>query len=245
MSALVQIRDLRVRRSQASVLEIPSLDIEKGEVLAVVGPNGAGKTTFLLALANLLGRQEGEITFAGRSLRLWNALEHRRRISLVFQNPLLLDMSVADNVALGLRFRGRPAAEIKARVGEWLQKLGIEALGPRRAGELSGGEAQRACLARAFVLDPELLLLDEPFPALDPPTRLKLLDDLAALLAEDHRTAILITHNLKEAGKLSDRVAVIVGGRLRQVGPADQIKRRPADSEVAAFLKSMPRSTPF
>jgi tungstate transport system ATP-binding protein len=245
MTALMQIRHLRIRRSKATVLEVPSLDVAKGEVLAVVGPNGAGKTTFLLALANLLGRQEGEIIFAGKSIKHWNVLEHRRRISLVFQNPLLLDMSVADNVALGLRFRGRPSVEIEVRVREWLRKLGIQALAKRRASELSGGEAQRACLARAFVLNPELLLLDEPFPALDPPTRLKLLDDLAALLAEDHRTAILVTHNLKEAGKLSDRVAVIVAGRLRQVGPANQIRRRPADAEVAAFLESMPRSAPY
>ena len=245
MSALVQIRDLRIRRSKVTVLEVPALDIERGEVLAVVGPNGAGKTTFLLALANLLGRQEGEILFSGKAVRRWDVLEHRRQISLVFQNPLLLDMSVADNVALGLRFRGRPAHEIETRVSEWLHKLGILKLAKRRAGELSGGEAQRACLARAFVLNPELLLLDEPFPALDPPTRLRLLDDLAALLADDHRTAVLVTHNLKEAGRLGDRVAVIVGGRLRQVGPASQIKRRPADGEVAAFLDSMPRSAPF
>ena len=163
----------------------------------------------------------------------------------MFQNPLLLDMSVADNVALGLHFRGRPSEEIKARVSQWLHKLGIEALVKRRAGELSGGEAQRACLARAFVLDPELLLLDEPFPALDPPTRLKLLADLGALLADDHRTAVLVTHNLKEAGRLSDRVAVIGAGKLRQVGPESEVKRRPADAEVAAFLESMPRSVHY
>ncbi len=241
MSALVQIRDLRVRRSQATVLEVAALEVERGEVLAIVGPNGAGKTTLLLALANLLGHQEGEIVFDGRPLSRWNALEHRRRISLVFQNPLLLDMSVADNVALGLRFRRCPAPEIRLRVNDWLRRMGIEALARRRAGELSGGEAQRVCLARAFVLNPELLLLDEPFPALDPPTRLKLLDDLALLLAEDHRTAILVTHNLKEAGRLGDRVAVIVGGKLRQVGPPRQIKAKPADDEVAAFLHSMPR----
>ncbi len=241
MSTLVQVHGLRVRRSQRTVLEVPSLDVARGEVLAIVGPNGAGKTTFLLALAHLLGRQEGEIIFDGKSLEHWNALEHRRHISLVFQSPLLLDMSVADNVALGLRFRRRPSHEIAAGVREWLRRLGIEDLARRRARELSGGEAQRVCLARAFVLDPELLLLDEPFPALDPPTRAKLLDDLAALLAHDHRTAVLVTHNLKEAARLSDRVAVIVAGKLRQVGPPPEIKRRPADHEVAGFLRSMPR----
>ncbi len=239
MSALLEVRGLRVRRGRTVVLDIPALDILRGEVLAIVGPNGAGKTTFLLALANLLGRQEGQITFGGKPLAQWNDLEYRRRISLVFQNPLLLDMSVAANVSLGLRLRGLPRREIDAGVADWLQRLGIAGLASRRASELSGGEAQRACLARAFVLNPELMLLDEPFPALDPPTRLDLLEDLAGLLAEDHRTAILVTHNLKEAVKLSDRVAVIVGGRLRQVGPASRIRRQPGDDEVAAFLRTM------
>ncbi len=240
MSTLVQVRGLRVRRGNTVVLEVSSLDVERGEVLAVVGPNGAGKTTFLLALAHLLGRQEGEIIFDGKSLHHWNALEHRRHLSLVFQNPLLLDMSVAENVSLGLRFRGRPSAEISTRVGKWLRRLEIDHLAQRRASELSGGEAQRVCLARAFVLDPQLLLLDEPFPALDPPTRLKLLDDLSGLLAEDHRTAVLVTHNLDEAGRLGDRVAVIVAGKLRQVGPPRVVTRRPADDEVAGFLRAAP-----
>jgi tungstate transport system ATP-binding protein len=241
MSPLVEIRHLRVRRAGSLVLQIQSLDLHKGEVLALVGPNGAGKTTCLLALAQLLGPQEGEMSFLGRSLTQWNTLEYRRRISLVFQEPLLLDMTVADNVALGLRFRRLPREQTTKRVRTWLRRLGIESLAHRPAGELSGGEAQRVSLARAFVLDPELLLLDEPFPALDPPARLSLIDDLAALLAHDHRTAILVTHNLKEAAKLSDRVGVIVGGKLRQVGPARRIKARPADREVAAFLRTMPR----
>jgi tungstate transport system ATP-binding protein len=241
MSVLVRIRNLRVRRSGSLVLHIASLDVRKGEVLALVGPNGSGKTTCLLALAQLLGRQEGEITFAGKRLTGRNTLQYRRRISLVFQDPLLLDMTVTENVALGLRFRRLPRPEVKERVTTWLQRLGIESLARRRAGELSGGEAQRVSLARAFVLEPELLLLDEPFPALDPPARLRLLDDLAALLVADHRTAVLVTHNLKEAAKLSDRVGVIVGGALRQVGAARQVKARPTDREVAAFLRSMPR----
>jgi ABC-type sulfate/molybdate transport systems ATPase subunit len=241
MSSLLQVRDLRIHRSGVLVLQVDALDVEAGEVLALVGPNGAGKTTLLLALAQLLGRQDGEITFSGRRVRDWDQLDYRRRISLVFQNPMLLDMSVADNVALGLKFRGLPKEEVRERVRHWLQRLGIDNLAHRRAVELSGGEAQRVSLARAFALEPELLFLDEPFPGLDPPARASLLDDLAALLTEDHRTAILVTHNLREAAKLSDRVAVIVAGELRQVGPARQIKSRPADPEVAEFLRSMPR----
>jgi ABC-type proline/glycine betaine transport system ATPase subunit len=107
--------------------------------------------------------------------------------------------------------------------------------------ELSGGEAQRVSLARAFVLEPELLLLDEPFPALDPPARQTLLRDLNALLHSDHKTAVFVTHNLREAARLSDRVAVVLGGKLRQIGAASQIKARPADNQVAAFLRTMPR----
>jgi len=241
MKTILAVRGLKVRRSGALVLEVNSLDVHAGEVLALVGPNGAGKTTLLLALTKLLGHQEGEILFNGRPAGSMSALEYRRRISLVFQNPLLLDMSVEDNVALGLRFRGVPETLVRERVGAWLERLGIASLRRRRAAQLSGGEAQRVSLARAFVLEPELFFLDEPFPGLDPPARGRLLSDLASLLAENQRTAVLVTHNLSEAATLADRVAVIVDGRLRQVGAARSIKAHPADRAVAAFLRSMPR----
>jgi tungstate transport system ATP-binding protein len=242
MSALVEIRDLVVRRRGRSVLEVPALDVRKREVLALVGPNGAGKSTLMLVIARLIKPETGKILFDGLPLSEWSALDYRRRISFVFQAPLLLDMTVAENIALGLKFRGVHKDKIRERVEHWLEQLGIEALSSRRASELSGGEAQRVSLARAFVLDPELILLDEPFSALDPPARARLLEDLTALLKADHRTAIIVTHNLKDAAKLGDRVAVLVGGRLRQVGPARQIKNQPADEEVAAFLREMPRS---
>ncbi len=241
MNTLVEVRDLLIERSQRIALEIHSLDVQGGEVLALVGPNGGGKSTFLLALARLLKIERGSICFSGRPLGQWDALEYRRKISFVFQDPLLLDLSVADNVALGLKFRHMSKDAINEHVNHWLKLLGIDSLAKRRAGELSGGEARRVSLARAFVLDPELLLLDEPFTALDPPTRTRLLDDLSALLADDHRTTIFVTHDLKEAARLGDRVAVIVSGKLRQVGPARQIKAKPADEDVAAFLKELPR----
>ena len=242
MSALIEMSNLVVRRRGRSVLEVPSLEVRKSEVLALVGPNGAGKTTLMLVIAQLLKPESGTILFDGRPLPQWNELDYRRRISFVFQAPLLLDMTVADNVGLGLRFRGLRRDKIRGRVAYWLEKLGIETLSQRRASELSGGEAQRVSLARAFVLEPELLLLDEPFSALDPPARAQLLDDLTAILAADHRTAIIVTHNLKEAARLGDRVAVIVGGRLRQVGAARQIKSKPADEDVAAFLRDLPQT---
>jgi tungstate transport system ATP-binding protein len=237
---MIQIHDLLVQRNGRDVLQIDSLDIQRGETLTVVGPNGAGKSTLLLALARLLKPSQGEIIYEGKSLTEWDELDYRRRISFVFQSPLLMDMTVEQNVALGLKFRGIPKEETRERVGKWMKQLGVESLAKRRAGQLSGGEAQRVSLARAFVLEPELLLLDEPFAALDPPTHARLLDDLSALLKEDHRTAVFVTHNLREATKLSHRMAVIVGGMLRQVGTAKQIKAGPADETVAAFLHELP-----
>jgi tungstate transport system ATP-binding protein len=149
---------------------------------------------------------------------------------------------VEENVALGLKFRGTPREETRARVGKWMKQLGVEPLWKRRAGQLSGGEAQRVSLARAFVLEPELLLLDEPFAALDPPTHARLLEDLSMILEQGHRTAVFVTHNLSEAAKLSDRIAVIVGGKLHQVGLVAQIKAHPADAQVEAFLRELPPS---
>jgi len=239
---MIVIRDLLIQRNKRDVLRVDALDIARGETLTVVGPNGAGKSTLLLALAHLLKPVHGDIQFDGKSVNQWNDLEYRRKISYVFQAPLLMDMSVEQNVGLGLKFRGVSKDESWERVGRWIQAMGIESLSKRRAGELSGGEAQRVSLARAFVLEPELLLLDEPFAALDPPTRAKLLEDLSALLAEDHRTAVFVTHNLNEAAKLSHRIAVVVGGVLRQVGTVREIKAHPADDAVEAFLQELPHS---
>lgn len=238
---MIQIRGLLVQHKKRDVLRVESLDIQSGETLTVVGPNGAGKSTLLLTLARLLKPSEGDILYDGKSLNQWDELEYRRRISFVFQSPLLMDMTVEQNVALGLKFRGTPKEETRERTWKWMKQLGVESLAKRRAGQLSGGEAQRVSLARAFVLEPELLLLDEPFAALDPPTHAKLLEDLSTILKQDHRTAVFVTHNLGEAAKVSHRIAVIVGGVLRQVGTSKQIKSRPADETVAAFLHELPQ----
>lgn len=239
MTPLIRIQDLAVRRGGRAALEVPELDLDRGDVLAVVGPNGAGKTTLLLCLARLLRIDHGEILFADCPLEALDALEYRRRISFVFQDPLLLDLSVAENVALGLKFRRLQRDAIEARTNHGMELLGISDLGARRAGELSGGEAQRVSLARALVLDPELLLLDEPFSGLDRPARARLLDDLSGLLAQDHRTTMFVTHDFKEAARLAHRVAVIIGGRLRQVGAPRHIRAHPADADVDAFLRDM------
>ncbi len=239
MSELIRIRNLVIQRNGRDVLRIPSLEIKRGETLAVVGPNGAGKSTLLLALAGLLKPVRGEILFEGNPLTARDDLVYRRRIAFVFQSPLLMDMSVEQNVALGLKFRGVAKEQAAQRAHIWIERLGIQSLSKRRAGELSGGEAQRVSLARALVLDPELLLFDEPFVALDPPTRAALIADLAQLL--QGKTVVFVTHNLKEAAKLGGRIAVVLDGMLRQVGTAKQIKTMPADKAVKTFLKELPR----
>jgi len=237
VTALIEIRDLLIRRNGLDVLKVDSLDILCGETLAVVGPNGSGKSTFLLVLAHLLKPEHGHFLYDGMPLANLDDSEYRRKISIVLQEPLLMDMTVEQNTGLGLKFRGMPKNEIRERVERWLSQLGIESLAKRRAGQLSGGEAQRVSLARAFALEPELLLLDEPFSSLDPPARAKLLEDLSVLLAEDQRTTVFVTHNLKEAAQMGDRVAVIINGELKQVGAPKEIREKPADKLVKEFLK--------
>ncbi|MBI5826017.1 MAG: ABC transporter ATP-binding protein [Chloroflexi bacterium] len=239
MTNAIEINNLLVQRNGRDALKINSLEIRKGETLAVVGPNGAGKSTLLLTLADLLKPVRGEISFHNQPLREWDELEYRRKIAFVFQDPLLMDMSVADNIGLGLKFRGVHKETAKEQVIKWSKAMGVDSLLNRRAGQLSGGEAQRVSLARAFVLDPELLLMDEPFSAVDPQTRAQLLKDLSKVLAQNHRTTIFVTHNLKEAAQFGDRVAVVIDGELKQVGKAKQIKEKPADKSVQGFLKGL------
>jgi tungstate transport system ATP-binding protein len=201
-----------------------------------VGPNGAGKSTLLLALAGLLRPDEGTFQFAGRPVVPVRELAYRRTIGLVLPAPLLLSTSVFGNVAAGLRFRGVGAAEIRDRVDHWLDRLAIAHLRDRPAGQLSSGEAQRTSLARALVLDPKLLLLDEPFVALDSGTRARLLDDFERLRAEVPATRVLVTHHLHEAVRLGDRLAVLLGGRIRQCDVPERVVASPVDAEVEAVV---------
>jgi tungstate transport system ATP-binding protein len=243
MMPLVEIHDLLVRRGEHPALQLDHLEIENSEVLAVVGPNGAGKSTLLLTLARLLRPERGEIRFNGQLASAESDTDYRRRIALVMQDPLLFDTTVFDNVASGLRFRGISRDEFRQKVPLWLERLGVGHLARRRAGQLSGGEAQRVSLARALVLEPQLLLLDEPFSALDPPTRSRLLDDLGVLLKETTTTTVFVTHDLSEAAQLAGRMAVIIGNRLRQVGIQEFVFTSPADEEVAGFVNHKARAT--
>jgi tungstate transport system ATP-binding protein len=234
--AVVELEGVRVARGPRTILEVPALTVRRREVLVVIGPNGAGKSTLMRVLGLLETPVAGVVRFAGAPVLPQESLALRRRTAAAFQQPLLASTTVFDNVAMGLRFRGAPRASIGPRVTRWLERLGVAALGSRQAWTLSGGEAQRTALARALVLDPELLLLDEPFAALDQPTRESLIADLAAILRQDRTTTVLVTHDRTEALALADRIAVLIGGRLAQVDDAPVVVRAPVSEDVARFV---------
>ncbi len=233
----LEASDLSVSLGGKRVLEISSLQVLPNEVLVVIGPNGSGKTTLLLSLALLLKPDEGTISYDGQPIGDGSGLlGMRRRFAVVFQESLLLNSTVWDNVTLGLRLRGFKKEEIKARAGKWLERFGIASLAKRHARTLSGGEAKRVSLARAFALQPEVLFLDEPFAALDSPTHQALIEDFESVLGETRVTTVMVTHDRNEALVLADRVAVLMNGRIRQTGSPQEVFSCPIDEEVAGFV---------
>ena len=236
-SIILSVKNLQVTRGGVLVLDIPDLHLKEGEILSLIGPNGAGKTSLLLALALLLKNWKGEIHFRGEGITTNpSALKYRRCLTLVFQEPLLFDTTVFENVALGLRIRGWEKGKIQTSVEDNLKRFGISHLRQRSARKISGGEAHRVALARAFATQPEILFLDEPFSALDPPTRESLIEDLSQALRDTGTTTVFATHDRMEALRLSDRIAVMHGGKILQVGPAWEVMNRPADEFVANFV---------
>ena len=240
MSAFLSIRGLRHSYDGRQVLDVGELDLFEGEILAVIGPNGSGKST-LLRVINLLEKPvSGELIFwNGARLSRLSRRERRelaREIAMIFQEPLLFKRSVRANVAYGLNLRRLPREEKEKRIREILERLDLTGLADREATTLSGGEAQKATLGRAMVLRPRLLLLDEPLASLDMPTRKMLLRDISRLVREMGVTAVFVTHDHHEVLEIADRLAVLIGGRLLQVGEPGRVFSRPASDVVAEFL---------
>jgi tungstate transport system ATP-binding protein len=236
-SKVIEAEDLKVVRGRVEVLDIPSFHLGDREILSLIGPNGSGKSSLLLTLNRLLKPVTGRILFRGKEIgSTQEILDYRRRIAMVFQEPLLFDTTVFNNVASGLKIRGMPGEEIRNRVKECLERFSIGHLADRSARKLSGGEAQRASLARALATNPEVLFLDEPFAALDPPTRQSIINDMEKVIRETRIAAVLVTHDESEALRLSDRIMVINGGRIVQTGFPDEIINCPANRFVAQFV---------
>ncbi len=234
MASLLEIHNLLVKADQTVILDLPGLVVEKNEVLVVVGPNGAGKSTLLQVVAGLKRASRGSVKFKD-SPELAD-LVYRRKISTVYQSPLLLSGTVESNIASGLNFRGINQQEIRKRVDYWMDQLHISHLAKRRSGSLSGGEAQRVSLARAFCLETELILMDEPFSALDTPTQQELLRDLREIFTRTNQTCIYVTHDLEEGLAIGDRVAVLFKGQLHQLDKVSHVFSHPNTPEVAAFV---------
>ncbi len=233
-SGRVQVRDLWVDLKEFHLREI-DLDIAPGQYFVILGPTGAGKTVLLEAIAGLHQLRRGRILIDGEDVTA--APPERRGIGFVYQDYALFPhLSVAGNIAFGLKLRGLDRGAIEKRVTVITQLLSIDHLLHRSPKTLSGGEQQRVALARALVVKPRLLLLDEPLSALDPGMREDLQRELAHLHRQLGTTTIHVTHDFEEAVALGDRIAVLGGGRVAQMGASEEIFRKPASEFVARFV---------
>lgn len=235
---LLRVDGLQIRRGGVQVVNLPEFSICEEEKVAVIGPNGAGKSSFLLGLACLIARTSGRIYFRDEEITPRSEIAFRRRIAMVFQEPLLFDTTVLDNVAEGLRIRSIKRSEARERAKESLDLFRVGHLAGRSAHKLSGGEAQRVSLARAFAVRPQLILMDEPFSSLDLPTRIALAEDLGRILHESGTAAIIATHDRIEAFRVVDRLMVMEKGTVIQEGRPKEVIAQPANEFVAAFKRT-------
>jgi len=223
LKPLLVARNLRRANSAKEIFNVDYFSLNRGETVALVGPNGAGKTTFLLTLALLHQPTSGAIELDGITAAPHNLLQLRRRMAVVFQEPLLLDMSVLGNLTTALRIRKVPGKAALVRAQKWLDLFGVAHISSQQARSISGGEAQRTSLARAFALEPDLLFLDEPFGSLDYPTRNSLLNDLGKILQKMNMTTLFVTHDYSEIPFLAQNTAVMYEGRIIKLGSNEDI----------------------
>lgn len=236
MTTFMEIRDLRYQVKNKQILSIPSLTIEEGEFLGIIGPNGAGKSTMLKMISLLENPTSGEIRYRGETVSASQApLELRRKFSIALQQSLLLDATVYHNISIGLKIRKVPSSIIKEKANLWMEKFQISHLAKKNAHTLSGGEAQRVNLARAMIIEPEILFLDEPFSALDFPTKIKLLEDFKHIIEDSGTTAVFVSHDLMEIQYLTKRLAIIVNGEIKQTGLTREVLEHP-NSAASSFL---------
>ncbi|MEU7422644.1 glycine betaine/L-proline ABC transporter ATP-binding protein [Streptomyces sp. NPDC040750] len=238
--------ELRARTGCTAAVRDVSFDVRKGEVFVVMGLSGSGKSTLVRCLTRLIEPTAGAIAIDGEDVRAMDKGRlrelRRHRAAMVFQHfGLLPHRTVLDNVAYGLEIQGVGRSERRERAAEVVAKVGLEGMEKRRPGQLSGGQRQRVGLARALAVDPEVLLFDEPFSALDPLIRRDMQEEVVRLHHEEGRTMVFITHDLSEALKLGDRIALMRDGRVVQLGTPEEIVGSPADDYVREFVRDVPR----
>ncbi|MYW68405.1 betaine/proline/choline family ABC transporter ATP-binding protein [Streptomyces sp. SID8379] len=238
--------ELRARTGCTAAVRDVSFDVKRGEVFVVMGLSGSGKSTLVRCLTRLIEPTSGSLSIDGEDVLAMDRSRlrslRRQRAAMVFQHfGLLPHRTVLDNVAYGLEIQGVGRAERRAKAAEVVAKVGLEGLESRRPGQLSGGQQQRVGLARALAVDPEVLLFDEPFSALDPLIRRDMQEEVVRLHQEEGRTMVFITHDLSEALRLGDRIALMRDGKIVQLGTPEEIVGEPADDYVREFVRDVPR----
>ncbi|OHU30531.1 sulfate/molybdate ABC transporter ATP-binding protein [Mycobacteroides franklinii] len=235
MTDAITVRGANKHYGDFAALDNIDFEVPSGSLTALLGPSGSGKSTLLRAIAGLDQPDTGTITINGRDVT--GVPPQRRGIGFVFQHyAAFKHLTVRENVGFGLKIRKKPKAEIKEKVDNLLEVVGLSGFQTRYPNQLSGGQRQRMALARALAVDPEVLLLDEPFGALDAKVREDLRAWLRRLHEEVHVTTVLVTHDQAEALDVADRIAVLNKGRIEQVGSPDDLYDRPANSFVMSFL---------
>jgi len=234
---IIEGRQLLIKEKNHLILNVENIGLEQGEVLAVIGPNGSGKSTLLRTLALLQQPQRGSVFFKGHKVEHKDEIKVRRHMAVVFQEALLLDASVIENVTVGQKIRGVDQSQAKDRALYWLEKFRVSHLAKRWAKTLSGGEAQRVSLARAFALDPEVLFLDEPFSNLDSSTREDLLEELSGVLHSTNVTTFFVSHNFEEVMYLSDRAIALIEGKIAQRGTPQDLRENPINENLKRLVR--------
>lgn len=241
---MIELSHVSKRFGTENAVDDISLRVPKGKFCALVGTSGCGKSTTLRMINRLIEHSEGEIILDGQAIEAYDPVKLRRRIGYVIQHTgLFPHWGVARNIGLVPRLLKWPAADVQARVEELMDLLGLPVgeFGHKYPHQLSGGQAQRVGVARALAADPDILLMDEPFGALDPITREKLQDELAKLQARMHKTVVFVTHDMDEALKLADHLVVMREGRIVQQGTPLALLQHPADPFVESLLGGLER----
>ena len=232
---MIETRGVVKRFGDFTALDGVSVDVPAGSLTALLGPSGSGKSTLLRVIAGLERADEGVVCLEGQDVT--NVPPQERGVGFVFQHyAAFKHMTVWENVAFGLKIRRCPRAEVKQRVSELLELVQLARLGDRYPAQLSGGQRQRMGLARALAVDPKVLLLDEPFGALDARVRKELRAWLRRLHDETHTTTVIVTHDQEEAMDVADRVVVMNGGRIEQIAPPRELYDQPANEFVMSFV---------